>query len=1216
MKLRTKLIIGLAFIVVSFLSLGAGLYGGRTETATAATSVTAKCLTYGTTTVGSSNTGGCPDNFKIYMSGASVSGASTIYDNALLDWSYYTFTIEPSGACSHLTFRLIRDGHVYVSKSLSGSGNLTLYESALPDGMYELEYTGRYKPLVISEYVTYSYSYHFEADKTPPSTTLKAGGSSIRSGSYTNQQIVYSAEDKHFSRIQYKSPKNSGYINNYTTSYTVPATDSNNGWWYFYALDTLGASSSTVSVYLDTIAPLGSVIAGGNRIENGGYTNKAVSYTATDAGGIAYYQVKKPYITVWESYTAGTSLAGMYGWYTFRAVDRAGNISEEYEVYYDISQPTGKLYGGTTEYLSGYATNAEYVKYEGYSAYAPIAGCYVKLPGASNYTAYLSGTPLTKEGTYYFYCVSKAGMPASAISITLDKTKPVGALYGGAYNVANGGYTNAEYIRFLATDLTRMTTYVKLPGAASYVEYTMGAKFTEEGRYSFYARDEANNVSDTYTVTLDRRLPKAQLYVDDKPCGNNGYTNGGHIRFESDGANCYVKLPGSDAFAAYLSGAEYYKPGKYVFYSVSEAGSSTGEYTIVIDRTAKPLELGNVENGTTDGDAVLTWTDEDPDEFAPVQTVTVNGKPYKKGEPIYTIDTGVYEVSCIDAAGNTWTTEFSSTKRNVLTQTLQKEYYEALDTEGEPIAFGRYDAAFAFAAAQEKRYVQTGEWKSETWDAGIAMDGKDSVNAKNGTYFVYKKSGNPKKQVAYFTEERLNEVIAEYAKAGITRYYYWQKEPANIADGENLYAYSDERTVLGSSIEFGENVACLIDGETLIGSVYDTEGRHLLTVSDEWGNTCEYTLIVIRRASEIRYAVGGGSNNVVAFDRTYYFKDEVTVSIADGYDEIAMFSVTDENGGPVGCFSLDESCVIKKSGRYTVQAINHFGKSEVFCFVLSLEAPKAELAENTAKKKLEVTIIKSADKESHIQSLEIYKSIDDGKTWTLLEQDDYGKIISLNTLSYGFRTSGIYKVVLTDEFRSGFDAVSVQHDYTQPIPEGILIGVENNGCTNGVVAFEWKDEAIVTLIKDGEEIGYVSGKKLKEDGRYSLTIENYDGSTQTYTFTIDTIPPEILLAGVKNGGKTTDGVTISKLSEEAEVKVYLDNNEIGYKLGEKLTKAGKYRVVVTDMCGNSSEYTFEIKSVGKDTNFVGIGVIVAIAIGALVSIGVAAVIILKKRRNE
>ena len=57
-------------------------------------------------------------------------------------------------------------------------------------------------------------------------------------------------------------------------------------------------------------------------------------------------------------------------------------------------------------------------------------------------------------------------------------------------------------------------------------------------------------------------------------------------------------------------------------------------------------------------------------------------------------------------------------------------------------------------------------------------------------------------------------------------------------------------------------------------------------------------------------------------------------------------------------------------------------------------------------------------------------------------------------------------------------------------------------------------------------------------------------------------------------------------------------------------------MVVTDACGNSSEYVFEIKSAGKDTNFVGIGVIVSIAMGALVIIGLVAVIILKKRRSE
>ncbi len=1215
MKFKNKFIIGFAFTVLLFLTLGIGRYERKLKTASAATSTTAKYLTHGVTTVGGSASGGCPDNFKIYMYGSEANGTATIYDNTLTDWSYYNFTIEPSGACSHLTFRLLRDGRVYVSKSLSGSGNLTLYSAALPDGMYELEYTGQYKPLIVSGYVTYSYSYHFIADKTPPITTLKAGGSAINSGSYTNQQIVYSAEDAHFSRIQYSSSKDSGFVNSYMTSYTVTPTEENNGWWYFRALDTLGASSSTMSVYLDTIAPEGRVKAGGYTLENGGYTNKAVSYTATDAGGIDYYQVKKPYTTNWVNYTAGANLAEMYGWYAFRAVDFAGNISEEYKVYYDISQPLGKVYGGTTEYSSGDCSNAEYVKYEAYSAYAPIAGCYVKIPGAGNYTLYISGTQLIKEGTYYFYCVSKSGMASSTLSITLDKTKPVGALYGGAYNVANGGYTNAEYIRFLATDLTQMTAYVKLPKKTSYVEYNMGAKFTDEGAYSFYARDAASNVSDIYTITLDRNIPTAGLYVDDESVENHSYTNGGHIRFEC-AEKCYVKLPGSSSFTDYLSGAEYYRPGKYVFYGISAAGNSTGEYSIVIDRTVKTLKLGNVENGKTDGDVILDWEDGDPDVFAPIKTVTVNGKAYTRGKPIYTIDTGVYEVVCIDEAGNTWTTEFSSTKRNVMTQTLQKEYYEAPGAAGEYLAFGSYDSAFAFVAAQEKQHVQIGEWKSEVWDAGLAMDGKDSVNAKNGTYFIYKKSGDPKEQVAYFTEERLNEVIAEYAKGGITSYYYWEKAPGNIAAGENLFTYSENRTILGTEIELGENISCLIDGEPFIGNVYDTEGRHILTVSDEWGNTCEYTLIVVRSAPGILYAVDGGTANDVTFERTYYFKDKVSVSIAYAYDEMAMFNVYNEHGERIGCFSMNESCMITESGRYTVEAVNHFGISEIFRFVVSLDAPKVELTENAAKKKLEVTITKSTDKESHIQTLEIYKSTDGGNTWILLEQDDYGKSISLNTLSYAFRTSGIYRVVVTDEFRTGIDAVSALMEYVQLIPEGVLTGVENGGFTNGTVFFAWTDEAIVTLVKDGERIEYISGRKLKDDGRYSLTIENYDGYKETYSFVIDTVPPELVLDGVANGGKTTNGVELADLSETAEIKVYLDGAEIEYKLGNKLTKVGKYRVMVTDDCGNSTEYVFEIENVTNSSNFVGIGVIAALVIGGLALVGVAAVVILKKRRSE
>ena len=61
-------------------------------------------------------------------------------------------------------------------------------------------------------------------------------------------------------------------------------------------------------------------------------------------------------------------------------------------------------------------------------------------------------------------------------------------------------------------------------------------------------------------------------------------------------------------------------------------------------------------------------------------------------------------------------------------------------------------------------------------------------------------------------------------------------------------------------------------------------------------------------------------------------------------------------------------------------------------------------------------------------------------------------------------------ISVTDEFRTGIDTVTAQLDYVQRNPEGTLIGVDNNGHTNGTVKFEWTDEAIVVLTKDGDTV--------------------------------------------------------------------------------------------------------------------------------------------------
>ena len=1235
-------------------------------TSSAATNRAGSYYLYGTYDIGDGSKSGYLSEFKIqistqYFTDDSGTNGTTKYQDATFPWTYFNFYIVATDIDEHVSFKLTRNGSTYTSKSLSGDGSGYLYQGALSDGDYVLTYVGTYWAGIFSK-KTYTFTYRFTVDTTAPSVSLKAGGSTISSGSYTNQAITFTASDTYStSRVYYMSPSASSY--SYTTgSKSVSATSSNNGWWYFYGSDTY-QSTSTYKVYLDTVAPVGTITnSSGTTLASGSYTNKPVKYTATDTGGINYLQVQTPGSSSWTTYSSGTALSSATGWYYFRAVDKAGNISSTSSVYYDATAPSGTLYGGTTSKSSGSYTNADYIKYVPSDSNSGISSIYVKKPGSSSYVAYTSGTQLTAEGTYYFYCTDKSGNTSSTVNITLDKTVPTGTLYGGTSTKSSGSYTNASYVKYTASDSvsgvnaiyvkmpgssyytsyssgTQLategtyyfycvdkagnqsstvsitldntkptgvlyagsstttsgsntnassikfvpsdniglgTTYVKKPGATSYAAYTSGTTLTAEGAYSFYTVDLAGNQSSTYTITINRQIPNAQLWADDQGVSSGTYTNADYISFQCD-ETCYVKMPGATSFVDYVSGTEFNKVGKYVFYGKDSAGNSTGEYTIIIDRTSKQVSTSNVTSGKTNGDVVISWTNGDANTNAPIKTVTVNGKAVSNGTTIHTIDTGKYIVKVVDMAGNEWQTEFVSTKKNILTDTLVKEYFEATDINGDPFAFTTYEKALEFATARENTKVKTAEWNNSTWDTGIPMDTVDAANAKNGTYFIYFKSGNPDELVAYFTVERLNEVIAEYAKDGIIDYYYWEKEPATAGPNENLYSYSANRNILANEVMIGENIGITVDGETFVGSVYNTEGKHVMVVSDSYGNTCEYNLTVIRTLPDLYYAIGEGGAVKVDLERTYYFKDEINISITDALDEMAMFNVYDENGELIGSFSLGEICKLSESGSYTAVAVNHIGETEAFRIVISRNAPSVSLKADEAEKQLVITVTKSEDKESHFQTLELYKSTDGGTTWVPLGADDYGTAVDLNNLVYKFRTSGMYKIITTDEFRTGMDAITGEITYTQPAPTGDLAGVENGGHTNKEVTFTWDDEAQVSVTKNGEAIEYKSGDKLTEDGSYVIVFENFDGAKTTYEFVIDTKAPEVAAEGHKADLPVNTPVSVDILDEEATAVLIKNGEEVGeYISGTPISDEGKYVIRVTDKAENVTEISFEI----------------------------------------
>lgn len=115
------------------------------------------------------------------------------------------------------------------------------------------------------------------------------------------------------------------------------------------------------------------------------------------------------------------------------------------------------------------------------------------------------------------------------------------------------------------------------------------------------------------------------------------------------------------------------------------------------------------------------------------------------------------------------------------------------------------------------------------------------------------------------------------------------------------------------------------------------------------------------------------------------------------------------------------------------------------------------------------------------------------------------------------------------------------------------------------------------------------------------------GNTYLFTVEVDGTAPTVTLNGVENGGETKDAVTVTAPSETATVKVIKDGEEIKYTIGDEITEAGAYRIIVEDEIGNSTEYSFEIVE--------GISgwVIFLIVLGSLLLVGGIVVFILKKK---
>lgn len=547
-------------------------------------------------------------NFAIINSANKVVFSAAIHGEFVLDsnWEY----------CDY--YRQIYFNGNYVSEESTMfedtlhfyPGELGKRHANLGDGEYTIKITRTYlwTPNYFDNFYFHSSDY-YEANSTltgklvicssvPTVSITGTSGNNISSGSSTNQRVTFTANSDFFSRLYYKTPSSSSYSSTTNKTYTIGTT---NGWYYAYAEDSFGKTSNTVSIYYDGTGPVGTLYGGTTSKSSGSYVNSNyIKYTASDVhSNMGNYYVKMPGSSSYVSYTSGNQLVDE-GTYYFYSTDSVGNQSSVVNITLDKTSPVGTLYAGTTVKSSGSYVNSNYVKYTATDT-SGIANYYVKNPGNSSYTSYTSGTQLTTEGEYSFYSVDRAGNASATVTITLDRTAPVGTITSNGSTVTSGAKISKSFA-YTATDSGGGigAVYYKTPINPSYQTYTSGsiiAASSGDGLYQFYAVDKSGNQSATASVYLDTTKPA--LSMSGYSSGNsiaNGASVNERVTISASDTNfyrIYYKSPSTSSYtyttsSSYTSGTAN---GVYYVYAEDAAGNTSDVYSFHYD-TVKPV--GNI----------------------------------------------------------------------------------------------------------------------------------------------------------------------------------------------------------------------------------------------------------------------------------------------------------------------------------------------------------------------------------------------------------------------------------------------------------------------------------------------------------------------------------------------------------------------------------------------------------------------------------------------
>ncbi len=230
----------------------------------------------------------------------------------------------------------------------------------------------------------------------------------------------------------------------------------------------------------------------------------------------------------------------------------------------------------------------------------------------------------SEYGVYKFYAVDNAGVQSAIHYVFLDNFPPITMLFAGENIAVSGTKTNAEYIKYGASDMGSGVKgmYVKRPNESTYSSYTNGSKCVVNGTYSFYATDNVGLSTATVMITLDNVAPILT-------CSQTEFYSTYDCDFTVTASDTvsnftlYYKTPSMTDYAA-ASGNSYtvdetWSDGKYYFYAEDELGNATSYMWIELSVALPEAQI--IKDESTNR-YKITWSDDG--------TGKLNGSAYTK----------------------------------------------------------------------------------------------------------------------------------------------------------------------------------------------------------------------------------------------------------------------------------------------------------------------------------------------------------------------------------------------------------------------------------------------------------------------------------------------------------------------------------------------------------------------------------------------------------